>query len=60
MKLSKTLLSAILVGITVQAATSCTKTSGLPGQKIQAEEKKNLEHPTPNLYPDNCPACGMG
>ncbi|GEP96181.1 chryseobasin-related MNIO class RiPP peptide [Chitinophaga cymbidii] len=50
MKLPKTLLSAILLGIAVQTTTSCGKDK-LPDPKEKKEEKKPV---------DNCPACGMG
>ncbi|MBJ6143401.1 hypothetical protein [Hymenobacter sp. BT559] len=55
MKLSKALLSAILVGVTVQATTSCGKKGDpkpkeLAGQANQGEKKE----------PYNCPACGLG
>jgi hypothetical protein len=47
MKLSKALLSAILIGITVQTITSCKKDK-LPEVKKEAKQ------------PVSCPACGMG
>jgi hypothetical protein len=59
MKLSKTLLSAIVVGIALQTAASCNKTSLLPWQKIKEAEKKKTEQKA-NPFPDGCPACGMG
>jgi hypothetical protein len=52
MKLPKTLLSAILIGIAVQT-TSCTKE--LCDDKDKKEEKKEVKN-----TPDGCPACGMG
>jgi hypothetical protein len=52
MKLPKTLLGAILVGITVQAA-GCKKETPAP----KGEEKNGKEVVK---APDNCPACGMG
>jgi hypothetical protein len=53
MKLSKSLLTAILIGIAVQTTTtSCTKDQPEPEKK---EVKKEGEK-----YPDNCPACGLG
>lgn len=54
MKLPKTLLSAILIGIAVQTATSCKKDKDLPDSKAR-EEKKDEKKP-----PYYCPACGMG
>jgi hypothetical protein len=51
MKLSKSLLTAILIGIAVQTTvSSCTKDKA-PEPKEQ-KEKTN--------FPDGCPACGMG
>lgn len=65
MKLSKSLLSAIVVGIAVQTAASCHKTNLTPEQKA-TEAQKTLPktgrpsepQSNPNIYP--CPACGMG
>ncbi|SIO13059.1 chryseobasin-related MNIO class RiPP peptide [Chitinophaga niabensis] len=52
MKLPKTLLSAVLIGIAVQTMTSCGKEKAPdPKEKQKQEEKKQ---------PDGCPACGMG
>lgn len=56
MKLSKTLLSAILIGIAVQGSTSCKKTKDDDKQKQEAQKKEESKK-TP-AYP--CPACGMG
>ena len=54
MKLSKSLLTAILVGIAVQTTTvSCTK-------EMPDPEKKEVKKEEEKKYPDNCPACGMG
>jgi len=53
MKLSKSLLSAVVIGIAVHAATSCKKDKPVPEKKIPPVVKKS---PTPI----NCPACGMG
>jgi hypothetical protein len=52
MKLSKALLSALLVGVTVQTITSCNKKDE-PKPVTQTKEKGATE-----LF--NCPACGMG
>ena len=55
MKLSKALLGAILIGITVQTTASCKKdkeTSLFEKIKKEAEKKK-----TPYY---SCPGCGMG
>ncbi len=69
MKLSKSLLQAIMAGITVGAAvasiTSCTKAEEL----IDKMEHKCSENCTETYHPNseggtfnpgNCPACGMG
>ena len=55
MKLSKALLSAILVGVTVQATTSCNK-------KEDPEPKTTATQSSGNgvKEPINCPACGLG
>jgi len=54
MKLSKSLLSAILIGIAVQATPSCKKEKQTP--TANKENKENTTHPTPAP----CLACGMG
>jgi type II secretory ATPase GspE/PulE/Tfp pilus assembly ATPase PilB-like protein len=66
MKLSKSLLGAILVGVTVQTAvTSCTKKSNetfKPTSEAQAnpESQANPNSQNPTQNPSECPACGMG
>ena len=60
MKLSKTLLSAILVGIAVQTLPSCKKSNDSPNFKQQLIELRNKAHHITPPYPYNCPACGMG
>jgi hypothetical protein len=55
MKLSKALLSAILVGVTVQTTTSCGK-KGDP-QPTTSTTKNNSPEAK---EPFNCPACGLG
>jgi hypothetical protein len=58
MKLSKSLLSAILIGIAVQTTSSCKKDKELSDSKAKQEAaKKEAEK---NNVPDPCPACGMG
>jgi hypothetical protein len=57
MKLPKTLLSAILIGIAVQASTSCTKEKDSPELKAKKEAKEKEEK---SKVPYACPACGMG
>jgi hypothetical protein len=55
MKLSKSLLSTIMVAVTVSTITSCTKDDAdLEKQKKEAEKSKTEK------VIDNCPACGMG
>lgn len=55
MKLSKALLGAILLGITVQT-TGC-KEKELPGPKSEKEESGKKGEKT---VPVSCPMCGMG
>jgi len=57
MKLSKSLLSAVMIGIAVHGATSCKKEKTDPDKAKQEAEKKSKEK-TSTPYP--CPACGMG
>jgi len=57
MKLSKSLLSAVMIGIAVHAATSCKKDKPSPDKAKQEAEKKSQEKTS---HPDPCPACGMG
>jgi hypothetical protein len=58
MKISKSLLSAIVIGIAVQATTSCTKKE--PFDAKAKQEAKKLEEKNNPYSPENCPACGMG
>jgi hypothetical protein len=52
MKLSKSLLSAIVIGIAIQTTVvSCGKDD---------EPKPKKEEPKQNQALGNCPACGMG
>ena len=53
MKLSKSLLAAIVVGVVIQSTTSCTKDK----DKVNEKEKKESRSTS---VPDNCPACGLG
>ena len=57
MKLSKSLLSAILIGIAVQTTTSCKKDKEITDPKAKQEAQKEQEKNTP---PEPCLACGMG
>lgn len=54
MKLSKALLGAILVGITVQT-TSCSKKDKEVTPQAQQNPKEEIKTPD-----GGCPACGMG
>jgi hypothetical protein len=55
MKLSKTLLGAILLGITLET-TSCLTAEEPP----QPESEQGAENESGGNIPDSCPACGMG
>jgi hypothetical protein len=56
MKLSKSLLSAIMIGIAVQTTVvSCGKDNDTQPQPTAEKEKPQREKPF-----DGCPACGMG
>ncbi len=50
MKLPKVLLSAIAVGVAVQATTSCGSKKSDPKPKTEQQGKE----------PMNCPGCGLG
>jgi hypothetical protein len=57
MKLPKTLLAAIVVGIAAQTiVSSCSKDNTPPPKKPTTQESKS----DPANPWDNCPACGMG
>lgn len=59
MKLSKSLLSAIVIGIAVQTtAVSCKKDEQVKPKKEDQANKKSTSSPEQKF--DNCPACGMG
>lgn len=59
MKLSKSLLSAIVIGIAVQTTVvSCSKDEQAKPKKAEQANKQNESQPTD--FPDGCPACGMG
>ena len=57
MKLSKSLLSAVMIGIAVHGATSCKKEKPSPDKAKQEAEKKSQEKKS---TPEPCFACGMG
>ncbi|WP_207434927.1 hypothetical protein [Sabulibacter ruber] len=56
MNIPKSVLSAILLGITVQT-TSCVDEENLPAPNTEQEANNAANLPS---VPDNCPACGMG
>lgn len=55
MKLSKSLLSAIIIGISLQTVTSCKK-----DKLASPKEKKEVKKEDKKSVPESCPACGMG
>jgi len=55
MKLTTSLLSAIIAGISLQCAVSCTKSKEDPSSKTSQQEKDKKKIPSAP-----CPACGMG
>lgn len=61
MHLPKSLLGAILAGITIQAATSCQETK-TPAVKEVKKDSIKAKTDTARVQPpaDGCPACGMG
>jgi hypothetical protein len=59
MKLSKSLLSAIVIGIAVQTV-ACKKEKDPTDPRIKLEAKKTDSNKNNTGYPENCPACGMG
>lgn len=56
MKVSKTLLQAIVVAVTVGTTVSCTKS--VDGKPKTTNNKTKTD--STYVIPDNCPACGMG
>jgi hypothetical protein len=58
MKLKKTLLAALLAGITLQTVESCTKEKDDPPKNEKTDKEKEDEKKPP--YGDPCFACGMG
>jgi hypothetical protein len=55
MNLSKTLLGAILLGISLET-TSCVTAEEPP----QPESEQEAKNESGENIPDSCPACGMG
>jgi len=56
MKISTTLLRAMLVAVTAGVISSCEKPAVDAGKKTPTEKAKTG---SPNM-PEGCPACGMG
>ena len=56
MKLSKALLGAMLVGISVQTTSCSISEEDLPKPTTEQGEENNGEI----IVPEDCPACGMG
>ena len=54
MKLSKSLLQAMLIAITAGTIISCEK------PKVDEGKKPTTEKPKAGSEPQSCPACGMG
>ena len=47
--------SALLAGITLNPAVSCTKDKDISEAQVKKEKEKEKQ-----TFPLNCPACGMG
>ena len=60
MKLSKTLLQAMMVAVTAGTISSCEKPKVDDGKKPTLEKSKPDDTPSTGSTPLNCPACGMG
>ena len=63
MKLSKTLLQAIAVGITMGAVSSCTPVKEASDVHLKTcDESCDIDHAKEidHTIPWDCPACGMG
>jgi hypothetical protein len=54
MKLSKTLLQAMLVAVTIGTLYSCEKPAADESKKTSSEKS------SPGAPTEGCPACGMG
>jgi hypothetical protein len=63
MKLSKTLLQAMTVGLTMGAVSSCTPVKEASDVHLKTcDESCEIDHAKNevNTIPFNCPLCGMG
>ncbi len=60
MKISQALLGAILMGITVQAVSSCDKKQHNNIKPEVQQPVADPAHADPDPNQDPCPACGMG
>ena len=61
MKLSKTLLKTIAVGIAMGTLSSCSLFEDSSEIHLKTcEESCDIDHAIENKPHDNCPACGLG
>ena len=62
MKVSKTILQAVMVGLSIGAASSCTLIEEVSEGELHACEDKCIEKCDLNKADEtwDCPACGMG
>ena len=51
MKLSKSILQAMAIAVTVTTVSACAKDKVIDPKDSKTQQQK---------VPDNCPACGMG
>jgi hypothetical protein len=59
MKLSNSLLRAMLVAVTTGAIVSCEKPKIVDGKKAVIKNFKSVTQPADSI-PGGCPFCGMG
>jgi len=59
MKLSKSLLTAMMVAVTAGTIISCEKPKILESKKAVTPNSKTGITPSDTI-PEGCPACGMG
>ena len=59
MKLSKSLLQAMLIAVTAGTIISCEKPKFSEGKKAILQNPKTDTIPGDSI-PEGCPACGMG